>query len=273
MLDATLPSSWPAPQPRVHAGRFVTLAPSEPGADAAELFAAGNESEAARRLWQFMPWGPFADAEAMRDWMRAWQRAPDVLAFTVTSLAAGRKVGMISLMQIRPAHGAAELGGIWYAPGAQRTKINTECVYLLLRHLFDDLRYRRAEWKCDDLNEPSKAAALRLGFQFEGLFRQHLVIKGRNRDTAWFAMLDGEWPRRKASLERWLYEDDSVSLGRLNAESGRPGGAGAAGPAAQKVTISSERTDRGRRSGVAAPPPSEPNRRVSRIRLSSQWGS
>ena len=200
----------------MHAGRFVTLTPSDPEADAAELFGAGHISEAARELWQFMPWGPFADVAAMRVWMRSWQSAPDLLAFTVTHRETGRRVGMISLMQIRPAHGVAELGGIWYAPEAQRTKINTEGVYLLLRYLFDDLGYRRAEWKCDDRNERSKAAALRLGFQFEGRFRQHLVIKGRNRDTAWFAFLDGEWPRRKANLEQWLYTDDPRPLSQLN---------------------------------------------------------
>jgi len=217
MTNATLPSSWPAPQPHEHAGRFVTLTPSDPEADAAELFTAGHDSLDAQQLWEFMPWGPFADAAAMRAWMRAWQSAPDGLAFTVRTVP-GLKVGMISLMQIRPAHGVAELGGIWYAPGAQRTKINTEGVYLLLRHLFDELGYRRAEWKCDNRNERSKAAALRLGFQFEGLFRQHLVIKGRNRDTAWFAMLDRDWPQRKASLEHWLYTDDSTPLSQLHAE-------------------------------------------------------
>ncbi len=124
--------------------------------------------------------------------------------------------GMISILNIEPLHGRAELGHIWYSPSMQRTKVNTESVYLLLRHLFDDLKYRRAEWKCNNANAASKRAAMRLGFQYEGLFRQHQVVKDENRDTAWFSMLDSEWPRRKANLERWLYEDDSVSLSQLN---------------------------------------------------------
>lgn len=125
-------------------------------------------------------------------------------------------VGSLALLNIARPNGCAEIGLVWYSPVAQRSKVNTESVFLLLRHLFDDLNYRRVEWKCNDLNEPSKRAALRLGFQFEGLFRQHQVIKDESRDSAWFAMLDNEWPQRKANFERWLYEENSPSLSELN---------------------------------------------------------
>jgi len=216
-MSTVFPNTWPMPESRVHHGRFVSLAPSDPDVDAAELFAAGHDSAEARALWRFLAAGPFADLAAMRDWMRTWCGAPDVVAFTVTDRDLARRVGMISIMRITRAHGVAELGCIWYAPAAQRTKVNTECLYLLLRHLFDDLGYRRVEWKCNQRNERSRAAALRLGFRFEGTFRQHMVIKGLNRDTDWFAMLDSEWPQRKTNLERWLYTDDSVPLSQLNA--------------------------------------------------------
>jgi len=125
---------------------------------------------------------------------------------------------MISIMRIMPAHGVAELGFIWYAPKAQRTKANTEANYLLLRHCFADLGYRRMEWKCNADNARSRAAALRLGYSFEGIFRQHLVVKGRNRDTAWFAMLDHEWPRIATAMDAWLQADGSQSLAARSQE-------------------------------------------------------
>ena len=123
-----------------------------------------------------------------------------------------RRIGSITLMRIDPANGTAELGWIWYAPSAQRTKANTEANFLLLRHCFAELGYRRMEWKCDSENVRSRAAALRLGYSFEGIFRQHMVVKGRSRDTAWFSMLDHEWPRVAGAMERWLYVDDSQPL-------------------------------------------------------------
>jgi RimJ/RimL family protein N-acetyltransferase len=205
-------TDWLAPTPKIFTGRFVTLTPTNANADTGELFASSHDSAEARALWRFMPCGPFADAEEMREWIQKWQGNPDVIPFTVTNGESGRRVGMISLMRITPAHGVAELGFIWYAPPAQQTKANTEANYLLLRHCFADLSYRRMEWKCDAENARSRAAALRLGYSFEGIFRQHMVIKGRNRDTAWFAMLDHEWARIAAAMEHWLYVDDSQPL-------------------------------------------------------------
>ncbi len=125
---------------------------------------------------------------------------------------------MVSFLNIAPAMLHLELGNIWYSPAAQRTKINTESVYLMLCHSFEELGYRRVEWKCDALNERSRRAALRLGFEFEGIFRQHMVVKGRNRDTSWYAMLDRDWPAIKGNLETWLYQNDSggISLTALH---------------------------------------------------------
>ncbi len=209
----------PQPTPQNFDGRFITLKPLDVAADVAELFAISHVDEATRKLWRYMPRGPFANVEEQATFLREWQATPNVIAFAVRDAGTHNCLGSISLMSIRAEHGVAELGNIWYAPAAQRTKANTEACYLLLRHCFEDLGYRRMEWKCDARNEPSRNAALRLGFTFEGIFRQHMVIKGENRDTAWFAMLDHEWPHIEAAMRTWLYEDDSISLGRLIAES------------------------------------------------------
>jgi RimJ/RimL family protein N-acetyltransferase len=125
---------------------------------------------------------------------------------TVESRGAG-PVGMAAFMNIVPEHRRLEIGHIWYAPSAQRTEANTEAAYLMMREAFDELGYRRVEWKCDALNERSRAAALRLGFAFEGVFRKHMIVRGRSRDSAWFSLLDAQWPAARAALERWLDAD------------------------------------------------------------------
>src|SRR6185436_15486633 len=126
------------------------------------------------------------------------------LFFTILHEATGTPAGYCSLMRIEPAHRVIEVGNILYLPSLQRTAGATEAMYLLARYVFDTLGYRRYEWKCNALNHPSRAAALRLGFTFEGVFRQHMIVKGRNRDTAWYSMLDSEWPALKTRFERWL---------------------------------------------------------------------
>ena len=215
-MSDPFPSQWPAPSPIVHTGKHVVLAPLSLESDMEELYAVSHGTEAVEALWQYLPCGPFADVEAMRVFFAGWKALADVVPFAVSCADSGRKLGMISIMRITPQHGVAELGMIWYVPAAQRTRANTEAVYLLLSLLFDVLHYRRVEWKCDNANQRSMAAALRLGFLSEGLFRQHMVIKGRNRDTAWFAMTDSDWPQRKANLEQWLYGQEAVSLSILN---------------------------------------------------------
>ena len=195
-----------------HLGRIISLHPQDPEGDAAELFRISHGTEEMEALWRYLPDGPYADEASLRDFLRSSGAAPDLFAFTVRDAATGAALGNISLMSLRPAHGVGELGNIWFCPAAQRTAANTESNYLLLRYCFGELGYRRMEWKCNALNEPSRRAALRLGFRYEGTFRQHMIVKGRNRDTAWFAMLDHEWPRVKAAMERWLEPGHNGSL-------------------------------------------------------------
>lgn len=194
----------------------MCLTPLRADEDTQELYQAGHESLEAQEIWRYLWHGPFASEADFRNWLRRVQDGADPLFFTVINRQTGRRVGMISIMRITPAHGVAELGHIWYGLAAQRTPVNTESVFLLLRHLFDELGYRRVEWKCNAQNARSRAAALRLGFQFEGIFRQHMVVKGLNRDTAWFAMLDTDWPARRANFEHWLADGGRTSLSELN---------------------------------------------------------
>lgn len=201
----------PMPPAIRHEGKFITLVPQEAAREAEELFHISHGFPEAEALWRYMPVGPFPDAGELEDFLQSWGETPDVVAFTVRSAVHDAALGSISLMSLRPVHGVGELGNIWFTPAAQRTRANTEANYLLLRHCFDDLGYRRMEWKCNALNEPSRRAALRLGFSYEGTFRQHMIVKGENRDTAWFSMLDHEWPEVKAALESWLYAGDTNS--------------------------------------------------------------
>jgi RimJ/RimL family protein N-acetyltransferase len=197
-------------------GRFVRLAPVDPAADAGPLWRATHDgSDDAEAVWTYLAYGPFADAAAMRAWLETLVPSEDPLFLTVHT-AAGPS-GVVSFMSIEPELRRIELGHIWYAPAAQRSEANTETVFLMLREAFEELGYRRVEWKCDALNERSRAAAERLGFTFEGVFRQHMVVKGRNRDTAWFSIVDGEWPELRAAFERWLEApaDDRPSLASL----------------------------------------------------------
>lgn len=205
------------PERRQYAGRFVRLCPVDPAADAAELFAASH-GDGRQAVWTYMPVGPFTDRAAMGAWLAQIAPGEDPLYFTVRDAAAAA-VGMVSFLSLDPPHRRLELGNIWYTPSAQRTRANTEAAYLMLAEAFERLRCRRVEWKCDALNLRSRAAALRLGFAFEGIFRQHRIVRGRNRDTAWFAIVDGDWPRVGANLRRWLYanDDGALSLTRLNA--------------------------------------------------------
>jgi RimJ/RimL family protein N-acetyltransferase len=197
-------------------GQFVSLKPVDATADAAALYAASHRTPQHQAVWRFSWYGPFTDAGAMQQWLSSLAASDDPMFFTATQISDRQPVGMISIMSIVAPMGRAELGNIWYAPEAQRTKINTEATFLCLRYLFDELKYRRVEWKCDARNERSRQAALRMGFVFEGIFRQHMVVKGENRDTAWFSLIDHEWPQRKANFSRWLYATDSISLRVLN---------------------------------------------------------
>ena len=154
-------------------------------------------------IWRYMSGGPFPDADGLAAWLRTQVEAPNVRCLAVVDRATDRPIGAATFMGNEPGHLKIELGSIWYSPLAQRTGANTEATYLMLRHAFE-LGYRRVEWKCDALNERSRRAALRMGFKFEGIQEAHYIVKGRNRDTAWFRMLDHEWPAARPGLERLL---------------------------------------------------------------------
>lgn len=143
-------------------------------------------------------------AAQMADWVERAMAKHDPLYFAVINKATGRAEGRQALMRITSEHGVIEVGGVYWGPAIARSRVATEALFLHARYVFDALGYRRLEWKCNDLNAPSKAAARRFGFTFEGMFRQHMIVKGENRDTAWFSMLDGEWPRFRTEFERWL---------------------------------------------------------------------
>ncbi len=211
------------PQPTTLDGRAVSIVPLDPVAHADALFkgACGEENE---RLWLYLFEGPFATRAAFDNHLQQKTRSEDPLFFAILDKASGDAVGHAAYMRVEPAHRVIEVGSILFTPRLQRTIGATEAMYLMARHVFEDLGYRRYEWKCNALNAPSRSAALRLGFTFEGIFRQHMIIKGRNRDTAWFSMLDSEWPQRKAAFERWLAPENfdengrqSVSLSEINA--------------------------------------------------------
>jgi len=158
--------------------------------------------------------GPFFEREVFDENMRSKEVSEDPLFYAIVDRRSAFAAGRAALMRIDPRNRVIEVGNIMYSPALQRTRGATEAMYLLARYIFEDLGYRRYEWKCNALNEPSRRAALRLGFSFEGIFRQHMIVKGRNRDTAWFSMLDSEWPARKREFERWLDESnfDSASV-------------------------------------------------------------
>jgi len=184
-------------------GRHVSLVPFEVASHAADLFEL-SAGEANAALWAYLAQGPFADLDAFIEYYAIASTRDDPLLFAILDRASGRAVGHATFMRITPADRVVEVGNILYTPALQRTIGATEAMYLMARHAFEDLGYRRYEWKCNALNAPSRRAALRLGFTFEGVFRQHMIVKGRNRDTAWFSMLDHEWPRAKAAFEAWL---------------------------------------------------------------------
>lgn len=204
------------PEPVVLTGKIVRLQPLDLDRDAPILFARSNGQparmgdrsvdayDADTLIWRYMNGGPFADEAALRGWLRPQIDGQDRLALTVYDLATDSPVGVANLMSNSPANLSIELGSIWYSPLAQKTGANIEAAYLMLRHVFD-LGYRRVVWKCDALNARSRAAALKLGFQFEGIHAYHYIVKGRNRDTAWFRMLDAEWQTVRQQLEDRLY--------------------------------------------------------------------
>ena len=209
-------------------GVHVTLEPLDAGTHADALYAASGHPQHVA-LWDYVVDGPFADRRSFDEMILRKAASDDPLYFAIIDHRSGAAAGYAALMRMDPVHRVIEIGYILFTPGLQRTTGATEAIYLLARHVFDDLGYRRFEWKCDSRNEPSRRAAVRFGFTFEGTFRQHMLVKGRNRDTNWFSIVDTEWPARKERMERWLAPENFDGHGRqrqpLSAIACTPGGA------------------------------------------------
>lgn len=198
------------PGPVTLKGRFGHIEKLDPSRVAPDLWAALKDHA---DVWTYMSYGPFSDAGMFSNFVSGLADSADPYYYAIFDRE-GRAQGWASFLRITPAMRVIEVGSIVYAPSLQRTPLATEVQYLLARYAFETLGYRRYEWKCDALNAPSRCAAERLGFTFEGIFRQHMIVKNRNRDTAWYAMLDSDWPRAKAAFEAWLSADNFDSEGR-----------------------------------------------------------
>ena len=202
----------PRPSPVVLEGRYARLEPLAL-AHAQGLYRASSDPGSFEYLFDAPP----ANLADMRAWIERYVRSEEPLFHAVIDRPSGEPTGRQSLMRIVPEHGVIEIGNILWGPAIARTRVATEAFYLAARYAFDELGYRRFEWKCNDRNEPSKAAALRFGFTFEGVFRQHMWVKGANRDTAWFAIIDRDWPAIRSAFERWLDPANFDATGRQNA--------------------------------------------------------
>ena len=211
-------------------GRYVVVRPVDAARDAEPLFTESHPPLADPGLWTYMPAGPYRDAGELRAALEVAERSEDPLVFALHPRAGEHPAGVASYMRIAPEHGVIEIGGIWLGASLRQSTAASEAIFLLAAHAFDELGYRRLEWKCDSLNQASRHAAERFGFRFEGVFRQHMVIKGRNRDTAWYAITDLEWPAVREAFGAWLAPSNfdpsgrqHRALGALIAEA-QPGG-------------------------------------------------
>ena len=204
----------PAPTMQLLEGRFIRLEKLDPARHADGLWQALEGPGADPKLWDYLPYGPFSDRAAFDAWLDNHAQHNEPYFFSVIDRASGDVQGILSLMSIVPAHGRIEIGHVTFGAPMQRSPKSTEAVCLLAKHAFE-LGYRRLEWKCNNGNARSKYAAERLGFSFEGVFRQHMVVKGQNRDTAWYSITDSEWPPIGAGFEQWLSEANQAGSGQL----------------------------------------------------------
>lgn len=194
-------------------GSHVLLRPVSAD-DADALYPVSHEPDGDPAIWTYLPYGPFESPDALRAMLAAFAQSDDTLFFTLAGLPDDRPLGIASYLRIKPEWGSIEIGHIWFGVPLQRTTAATEAIYLLMRHAFDELGYRRFEWKCNALNAASRRAAERFGFTYEGVFRNHMVIKGRNRDTAWYAITVEDWPAIRQGYGRWLAPDNFDADGR-----------------------------------------------------------
>ncbi len=199
-------------------GRWMRLVHVSAVKHATDLYASFDGKDPQGHIWTYMGYGPFESLEIFTEWLKQREASRDPWFYAFVRRDSGKAVGMAAFMRNDAANGVIEIGHIWMSPALQQTREATEAIYLMMRHCFEDLAVRRLEWKCDSLNAPSRKAAERFGFTFEGIFRQHYIIKGRNRDTAWYSMLDMEWPQAHAAFEAWLREDNFDAAGQQKAK-------------------------------------------------------
>lgn len=213
-IGVVVPNWKPASLPghETLTGGYCRIERLDPARHAAELFEANTVDETGAN-WTYLPYGSFENLEDYRGWMNRDCRGTDPLFYAIVDQITKVAVGVASFLRIDPVNGSIEVGHINYSPLLQRTIAGTEAMYLMMKHVFDQ-GYRRYEWKCNALNVPSRIAAQRLGFSYEGVFRQAAVVKGRNRDTAWYAMIDAEWPALQEAFQRWLDPENFDAEGR-----------------------------------------------------------
>jgi RimJ/RimL family protein N-acetyltransferase len=195
-------------------GRYVDLEHVEAERHGSALWNSFQAGDPEGRIWTYLGYGPFPDKAGFLAWLKERQASVDPLFYAFVPHATGEASGMASFMRMVPEHGVIEIGHIWLSPGLKQTREATEGLYLMMRHALETLGSRRLEWKCDALNQPSRRAAERLGFTFEGVFRQHMIVKGRNRDTAWFSIIDTDWPAIDQAFQKWLAHDNFDGAGR-----------------------------------------------------------
>ena len=208
-----LPSAL-VPSRSIIKGRYAELIPQNAAEHAADLYAAGHDSDEALHIWDYMNYGPWSSVEAYETTLRAQSSSFDTIFFSIRSLETGKICGQASFLDINPIMGVIEIGHIWFGPELQRTRAATEALYLMIRYAMDDLKYRRMEWRCNAKNNKSRLAAGRFGYRFEGIFYNHMISKGKNRDTSWYSILDDEWPEVRGILETWLDEANFDSEGK-----------------------------------------------------------
>ena len=206
------------PGREILAGSAIVLEPLDPRRHGDDLFAVADG--APDSLWDYLPYGPFHERKGFDTWLSANASSADPVFYALRDTATGRAAGMTSFLNIVPANRSIEVGHIWFGPALQKTRAATQAIYLMIAHAFDDLGYRRVEWKCNALNARSRAAALRFGFRYEGLFLRHMITKGRNRDTAWYGLVIDDWAQVKAGFADWLddgnFGDDGRQKARLS---------------------------------------------------------
>ena len=200
-------------QREVIKGHSVSLVPLDASTQGTDLYASFATSDPTGHLWTYMSQGPFADEAEFRSWLDPLEQSDDPLYFTVIPNSSNKPEGMATYLRMDLANGVAEIGNIWFSPSLQRTRAASEAIFLMMRHVLDTQSCRRLEWKCNVLNAPSRRAAIRFGFSFEGIFRNHMVVKGRNRDTAWFAIIEEDWPSIRQAFETWLADDNFDEVG------------------------------------------------------------